>query len=106
MTTAENVGALIRSQVTNNRIVLYMKGSPEFPRCGFSKSVVDVLEHLGVRYLAVDVLEDDVVREGIKIYGKWPTIPQMYVDGELIGGCDIILEKYRDGTLMKLIGVS
>ena len=106
MSSSEAIQDIIREQVTKNRIVLYMKGSPEFPRCGFSKDVVDVLDHMDVKYLSVDVLEDTSIREGIKAYGRWPTIPQLYVDGELIGGCDIVLEKYRDGTLLKLIGVS
>lgn len=96
----------IEAQIKGTRVVLYMKGSPEYPRCGFSKSVVDILEHLGVHYLAIDVLEHPDIREGIKRYGNWPTIPQLYVDGELIGGCDIVLEKYQDGSLLKLISVA
>lgn len=105
MIKLEGTQAVIHEQVTKNRIVLYMKGSPEYPRCGFSKDVADVLNHTGVKYISVDVLEDSKIREGIKIFGRWPTIPQLYVDGDLVGGCDIILEKYRDGTLLKLIGV-
>lgn len=98
--------SFVSDQVKKNRIVLYMKGSPEFPRCGFSKEVADVLEHLGARYLAVDVLLDNSVREAIKVYGSWPTIPQLYVDGELIGGRDIVLEMFRDGSLSKIISIS
>lgn len=105
-TTPEQIQEIIREQVTKNRIVLYMKGTPEFPQCGFSKDVVDVLNHLAVKYISVNVLENTAVREGVKIYGRWPTIPQLYVDGELIGGCDIVLEQYRNGALLKLIGVS
>jgi len=98
--------ARIENLIKHHRVVLYMKGTPEFPRCGFSKDVADVLNHLGVHFVSVDVLEDSLVREGIKKYAQWPTIPQLYVDGELVGGCDIIMSMYRDGSLLKLISVS
>ena len=97
---------VIDSHVKQNRIVVYMKGSPELPRCGFSKDVIGVLDHLGVKYLSFDVLDNPELREAIKEYGKWPTIPQVYIDGVLVGGCDILLEMYRDGSLQKLIGVA
>ena len=100
-----NVLETIDQLIKNNRVVVYMKGEPAFPRCGFSKDVVDVLNHLGAKYIAVDVLADPIIREGIKKYGNWPTIPQLYVDGELIGGCDIVMSMYRDGSLLKLIQV-
>lgn len=101
-----DIFARIENLIKHHRVVLYMKGTPEFPRCGFSKDVADVLNHLGVHFVSVDVLEDPLVREGIKKYAQWPTIPQLYVDGELVGGCDIIMSMYRDGSLLKLISVS
>ena len=100
-TVLEHIDHLVRTQ----RVVLYMKGDPTFPRCGFSKDVVDVLEHLGVKFISVDVLSDCAIREGIKAYSNWPTIPQLYVDGVLVGGCDIVMAKYRDGSLLKLIQI-
>jgi monothiol glutaredoxin len=93
----------IRDQVKSNRVVLYMKGTPQFPQCGFSAAVVDVLKRCGVRdYVAVNVLADPDVREGIKAYANWPTIPQLYVDGEFVGGCDIVREMYQAGELQQL----
>jgi len=94
----------IREQVTGNRVVLYMKGLPEFPMCGFSATAVDILKRCGVTdYLAVDVLPDPEVRQGIKEYSNWPTIPQLYVNGEFVGGCDILKEMYRAGELQQLL---
>jgi len=84
-------------------VVLFMKGTPVFPQCGFSAAVVGVLSHLGVKFRGVNVLEDDAVREGIKEYTNWPTIPQLYVKGEFIGGCDIIREMYETGELIELL---
>ncbi len=86
----------IRDQVKSNHVVLYMKGTPQFPQCGFSATVVEILKRSGVSdYLAVDVLKDPEIRQGIKDYANWPTIPQLYVNGEFVGGCDIIREMYR-----------
>lgn len=96
----------IEHWIKTRRVVLFMKGSPEFPKCGYSQSVADILNHLGVHYLAVDVLEDPDVREGIKEFSQWPTIPQLYVDGKFIGGCDIVVEMYRDASLAKLLDIS
>ncbi|GAB4169226.1 MAG: Grx4 family monothiol glutaredoxin [Rhodocyclaceae bacterium] len=94
----------IRAQVTGNPIVLYMKGTPQFPQCGFSAAAVQVLKASGVtKFLAVNVLEDPEIREGIKAYGNWPTIPQLYVNGKLIGGADILREMYANGELAKLL---
>ncbi|GAB4439229.1 MAG: Grx4 family monothiol glutaredoxin [Rhodocyclaceae bacterium] len=94
----------IRAQVTGNPIVLYMKGTPQFPQCGFSAAAVQVLKASGVtNFLAVNVLEDPEIREGIKAYGNWPTIPQLYVNGKLIGGADILREMYANGELAKLL---
>ncbi len=89
--------------VKENRIVLFMKGTPEFPQCGFSQQVAAILGQLGCNYVSVNVLLDDAVRQGIKEYADWPTIPQLYVDGEFIGGCDIVREMYDSGELQSLI---
>lgn len=94
----------IRQQVTSHPVVLYMKGTPQFPMCGFSATVVRILELCGVEdYVAVNVLEDEAIRQGIKEYANWPTIPQLYINGEFIGGCDISRELYESGELQKLL---
>jgi len=94
----------IRKQVTGNSIVLYMKGTPQFPQCGFSGATVQLIKTCGVRDLtAVDVLADPKMRDGIKIYSNWPTVPQLYINGEFIGGADIVREMYDQGELQKLI---
>jgi monothiol glutaredoxin len=93
----------IRAQVSANRVVLYMKGQPQFPQCGFSATVVEILKRCGVKdYLAVDVLQDPEIRQGIKDYSNWPTIPQLYVNGEFVGGCDILREMYQSGELQQV----
>jgi monothiol glutaredoxin len=95
----------IREQVTQNPVVLYMKGQPVFPMCGFSATAVQILEACGVKdFLAVDVLVDPEIRQGIKEYANWPTIPQLYVNGEFVGGCDIMREMYEAGELQQLLG--
>ncbi len=94
----------IREQVSKNRIVLYMKGTPQFPQCGFSATVVEILKRCGVSdYVAVNVLEDNAIREGVKAYANWPTIPQLYVNGEFVGGCDILREMYQAGELQQVL---
>jgi monothiol glutaredoxin len=94
----------IKQQVTGNKVVLYMKGSPDFPQCGFSARVVQVLRACGVDEIhSVDVLQDADIRQGIKDYASWPTIPQLYVNGEFVGGSDIITEMYQSGELQKLL---
>jgi monothiol glutaredoxin, Grx4 family len=94
----------IRAQVTENPVVLYMKGTPEMPMCGFSAMVVEILKHAGVEhYLAINVLDDAEVRQGIKDYAQWPTIPQLYINGEFVGGCDIVREMYESGELQSLL---
>jgi monothiol glutaredoxin len=93
----------IKKQLNEHSIVLYMKGTPTFPQCGFSSKAVHILKQCGVDFLAVNVLEDDEIREGIKRYGNWPTIPQLYVNGELIGGSDIMSELFQTGELQKII---
>ena len=94
----------IREQVTQNRVVLYMKGTPQFPQCGFSATATEILKRCGVDdYLAVNVLDDAEIRQGIKDYANWPTIPQLYVDGEFVGGSDIMMEMYQSGELQQLL---
>jgi monothiol glutaredoxin len=93
----------IKQQVTGNSIVLYMKGTPQFPQCGFSANAVQILKACGVSDLfTVNVLEEPEIRQGIKAYANWPTIPQLYVNGEFVGGSDIITEMYQSGELQKL----
>ena len=92
----------IQSEINSQDVVLFMKGTPVFPQCGFSAAVVGVLGHLGVQFRGVNVLEDDEIREGIKIFSDWPTIPQLYVKGEFMGGCDIVREMYETGELMEM----
>lgn len=86
-----------------DRIVLFMKGSPSFPQCGFSARAVAILRELGAQFSSVDVLEDEEIRQGIKEYGNWPTIPQLYVDKQLIGGSDIMMEMFQSGELKDII---
>ena len=95
----------IRDQVTKNRVVLYMKGTPQFPQCGFSMAATQMLQACGIeRYLAVNVLTDPEIRQGVKEYASWPTIPQLYVDGEFVGGSDIMREMFESGELQQLLG--
>ena len=89
--------------VGTNDVVLFMKGSPLFPQCGFSSKAIAILDHLGVGYQSVDVLQDMEIRQGIKSYSDWPTIPQLYVKGEFIGGSDIMMEMYEAGELQALL---
>ena len=99
-----NVQQLIKDQVTSNPVVLYMKGTPQFPQCGFSATTVQILKACGVSgFMSVNVLENPEIRNGIKEYANWPTIPQLYVRGEFVGGCDILREMYEDGELQKLL---
>jgi monothiol glutaredoxin len=99
-----NVQEHIRDQITTNSVVLYMKGTPQAPQCGFSSATVQLLKACGVRdFTAVDVLADPEIRDGIKAYANWPTIPQLYIKGEFVGGADIVREMYEQGELQKLI---
>ena len=93
----------ICQEITDTPVVLYMKGSPVFPQCGFSAAVVQILSHLGVKFKGVDVLADPQIRQGIKEFSNWPTIPQLYVKGEFVGGCDIIREMYETGELQQVL---
>jgi monothiol glutaredoxin len=88
--------------IKNNEVVLFMKGTPEMPQCGFSMAVSNVLKHLGVNFIGINVLEDEEIRNGIKEYSNWPTIPQLYVKEEFIGGCDIVREMFEKKELQKL----
>src|SRR4029079_5874484 len=92
----------IRKAIANNDVVLFMKGTKSFPQCGFSSQVAQILGHIGVDYKDVNVLEDMGIREGIKSFSDWPTIPQLYVKGEFVGGCDIIREIFQQGELLQL----
>lgn len=93
----------IRQQVTDTAVVLFMKGTPVFPQCGFSAAVVQILSHMGVKFKGVDVLSDPSIRQGIKEFSNWPTIPQLYVKGEFVGGCDIVREMFQSGELAALM---
>jgi monothiol glutaredoxin len=95
---------IISEQVKSKRVVLYMKGTPQVPQCGFSATAVEILRRCGVSdFLAVDVLADDAIRQGIKDYSNWPTVPQLYVDGEFVGGCDIMREMFQSGELQPVL---
>jgi monothiol glutaredoxin len=94
-----DINAFIDEKVKNNDVFLFMKGSPDFPQCGFSGTVVQILNYLGVEYSSANVLESAELRDGIKIYSNWPTIPQLYIKGEFIGGADIVKEMFQAGEL-------
>jgi len=99
-----DVQETIRKQVTENPIVLYMKGSPTFPQCGFSGRAADLMKKCGAgKYFSVDILQEEDIREGVKIFSDWPTIPQLYIKGNFVGGSDIMTEMYESGELKKLI---
>jgi len=93
----------IKKAITENEVVLFMKGTPVFPQCGFSAAVVQVLNHMGVKFKGIDVLQDPELRQGIKEFSNWPTIPQLYVKGEFVGGCDIVRDMYQSGELGELL---
>ncbi len=100
--TDQSTSERIQKEIDSAPVLLFMKGSPQFPQCGFSAAVAEVLGRTGVEYKGIDVLMDMDIREGIKSFSNWPTIPQLYVKGEFIGGCDIIREMYETGELKKL----
>ncbi len=100
---ADETADRIRKTIEDNRIVIYMKGTPTFPMCGFSAATIEVFNEIGVPYETVDVLTDPEIREGIKRFSEWPTIPQVYVKGEFVGGCDIIREMHASGELAPLV---
>jgi monothiol glutaredoxin len=100
---AMSIDQFIDNELKGNDVVLFMKGTPQFPMCGFSGQVVQILDHLGVPYKGLNVLENDDLRQGIKSYSDWPTIPQLYVKGEFVGGCDIIREMFQSGELQSVL---
>ena len=93
----------IRQEVTSNDVVLFMKGTPQMPMCGFSGQVVQILDYLGVPYKGINVLANDEIRQGIKDFANWPTIPQLYIKGEFVGGCDIVREMFQSGELASFL---
>jgi monothiol glutaredoxin len=97
------VAERIEAELKANPVVIFMKGTPVFPQCGFSARVVQILSHVGVPFKGINVLEDTEIREGIKAYTNWPTIPQIYVQGEFVGGCDIIIEMFQSGELQAML---
>ena len=100
---SDDTNARIDAVVKNNPVVLFMKGTPLFPQCGFSSRAVAILQHLNTEFESVDVLQDQGIRQGIKAYSDWPTIPQLYVGGEFVGGSDIMMEMYESGELAELL---
>jgi monothiol glutaredoxin len=98
-----SIEQFIAKEVKANNVVLFMKGTPQFPMCGFSGQIVQILDYLGVGYKGLNVLENDELRGGIKAYSNWPTIPQLYVKGEFVGGCDIVREMFQAGELQSLL---
>ena len=97
----ENINEKIKELINKNEVCLFMKGSPEVPQCGFSLAVSNVLKHLEIKFKGINVLEDQKIRDGIKAYSDWPTIPQLYIKGEFVGGCDIVKEMFEKGELQK-----
>ena len=98
-----DVNARIEDQLKSHDVLLYMKGTPDFPQCGFSGQVVAALNDIGKPFSYINIFEDQEIREGLKIYSNWPTFPQLHVKGELVGGCDILIEMYHSGELKKLL---
>ena len=101
-----NINETIQKTISSHRVVLFMKGSPEFPQCGFSYQVANILQQENVEFYSINVLEDESVRQAIKTFSDWPTIPQLYIDGEFIGGCDITKELHESGELTKLLNLA
>ena len=99
----EEVKNKIENSIQKNDVCLFMKGSPDAPQCGFSMAVSNVLKHLEIKFAGINILEDSDLRDGIKIYSEWPTIPQLYIKGEFIGGCDIVKEMFENGELQKIL---
>ena len=97
----ENIKTLIKNELDNSDVCLFMKGTPAVPQCGFSMAISNILKHLKINFKGINVLADDKIREGIKEYSDWPTIPQLYLKGEFVGGCDIVKEMYESGELQK-----
>lgn len=100
MTTVRD---FIDNEIKSNDVVLFMKGTPDFPQCGFSGQVVQILDHLGAQYKGVNILSSDELRQGVKEYSDWPTFPQLYIKGDFIGGCDIVREMFQQGELQAIL---
>ncbi len=105
METVQNTNTKIKTLVTDNPIYLFMKGTPQFPMCGFSARVIELLKMHEISFQSFNVLEDEEIRQGIKEFGNWPTIPQLYVKGELVGGCDILMEMHEAGELKSALTI-
>ena len=103
MSMYEQTIAQIKEDVQKNRVMLFMKGDKDFPMCGFSAQVIQILNAVGAEYETRNVLDDDALRQGIKLYSDWPTIPQLYINGEFVGGCDIAMELYQNGELKQML---
>ena len=103
MSLNETTKKQIQQDITEHRVMLYMKGTPESPQCGFSSKVVEILRHQGIPFESKDILADETLREGIKEFSNWPTIPQLYINGKFVGGCDIVTELAGSGELKKLL---
>lgn len=101
-----DINERIKEQLENNPVLVYIKGTPDFPQCGFSGQTVAALKAIGRPFSYVNIFDDPEIREGLKTYSNWPTFPQLYVDGELVGGCDIVIEMYESGELQKLLSES
>ena len=106
MNNNDHVSQNIENEINSNDVILFMKGTPVFPQCGFSARVVDILTKVGVKFATVNVLESDEMRDGIKKFSNWPTLPQLYVKKEFIGGCDIIIEMFESGELLELFNTN
>lgn len=100
------VNERIKDQLDQNPVILYMKGTPDFPQCGFSAQTVQVLDACNAKYAAVNILEDPELRDGLKVYSSWPTYPQLYIKGELVGGCDIVTSLYQQGQLASMLSAA
>ena len=103
---ADDVITEIENEIRDNKVMIYMKGTPSFPQCGFSATTIEIFEELGRPFNSVDILSNPAKREGIKRYSNWPTIPQVYIDGKFIGGCDIVREMHQRGELKRLLDTS
>ena len=103
MSAKVDINERIKEQLENNPVLVYIKGTPDFPQCGFSGQTVAALKAIGKPFSYVNIFDDPEIREGLKTYSSWPTFPQLYVDGELVGGCDIVIEMYESGELKKLL---
>ena len=100
---SKNVQEYIKKEISESEVILFMKGTPVFPQCGFSSTVIQILTQIGLKFKSIDVLSDNEIRQGIKEYSDWPTIPQLYIKGEFVGGCDILTEMFQSGELNSFV---